>query len=332
MTTRIAAVMTCHNRREKTLACLASLREQRLDDIVIDVVLVDDGSTDGTATAVEESFPEVEILCGDGALFWAPGMRLALAHAARGDYDFYLWLNDDTELDKDAVETLLATYREVTERGHFEPVVVGSTRDPRDGAITYGGRVRPSAWRPSRFQTVNPADRPLPVATMNGNVVLVPRAVYRTVGNMSPYRHSFADQDYGLRVRAAGFSVWTAPGTVAACSKNENPTYGRRYGEKPLSDEVRALFGIKGLLPKDWLRFSRRWHGPFWPLWAASPYLRGLTGILVAHARLRLRRKDGTTALGAVNSTSEWAAAARHRSPENGRSRSASIHLSGRGQ
>jgi GT2 family glycosyltransferase len=70
---------------------------------------VDDGSTDDTATAVSQRFPQVKILQGTGSLFWNGGMRIAFAQALQHDYDYYLWLNDDTVLYPNALETLLTT-------------------------------------------------------------------------------------------------------------------------------------------------------------------------------------------------------------------------------
>ena len=58
----IAVLITCHNRREKTLKCLQSLYFNILSkNYVIEIFLVDDGSTDGTANAVFKKFPLVNI-------------------------------------------------------------------------------------------------------------------------------------------------------------------------------------------------------------------------------------------------------------------------------
>ena len=55
---RITALLASHNRRPKTLACLSSYFAQEVpDDVTLSAVLVDDGSTDGTADAVRERFP-----------------------------------------------------------------------------------------------------------------------------------------------------------------------------------------------------------------------------------------------------------------------------------
>src|SRR5215213_1125781 len=99
----LAVLITCHNRRAKTIACLDALFTQARFAGGFRVFLVDDGSTDGTREAVEAQFSNVTILRGNGTLFWCGGMRKAFAAAAPSDPDHYLWLNDDTRLDPDAL-------------------------------------------------------------------------------------------------------------------------------------------------------------------------------------------------------------------------------------
>ena len=72
---RIAAIITCHNRKEKTLVCLKSLFQIIQN---IDVFLTDDGSTDGTSEAVKKIYPQVNIIQGDGNLFWSRGMYIVV--------------------------------------------------------------------------------------------------------------------------------------------------------------------------------------------------------------------------------------------------------------
>jgi len=94
---KIAALITCHNRRAQTLACLEALYQNALSqDYSLHVILVDDGSTDGTGEAVRELYPSVEIIRGDGNLYWNKGMYRAFGHAMETGFDAYLWLNDDT--------------------------------------------------------------------------------------------------------------------------------------------------------------------------------------------------------------------------------------------
>ena len=116
---------------------------------------------------------------------------------------------------------------------------MGSTRDPQTGQLTYGGVVHPHRWRPLRSELVEPGDAPRPCDTMNGQVVLIPRAVVQRIGNIDPaFVQQMGDFDYGLRARAAGCSVWVAPGTVANCA----PHPEHRTDQRPVVDELRRLW------------------------------------------------------------------------------------------
>lgn len=279
---RVTAVMACHDRRDRTLACLASLTRQTGHDAAVSAVVVDDGSTDGTAEAVERHHPWATVVRGRGDLWWNGGMRVAIAEAVSGhDPDHLWWLNDDTELDDDALSTLLATHRAWPTPGPG-PIVVGSTRDPVTGALTYGGVVRPDRWRPMLFELVPPAADPRPAETMNGNCVLVPGPVARVVGELDPsYRHAMGDYDYGLRAREHGIDVVVAPGTIGTCARNPDP-----WASGDVEETWRKLTGPKGLPPDEWRTFTRRWAGPLWPVYYVSPYARRL-------ARAARRRVPG---------------------------------------
>ena len=104
----IAVCMAAHNRRDRTLACLASLFAADMPaGGRLNVFLLDDGSTDGTGEAVAEAYPQVTLLRGDGACYWAGGMRRAYGAALDGPYTHFVWLNDDVELAPDALTGLL---------------------------------------------------------------------------------------------------------------------------------------------------------------------------------------------------------------------------------
>jgi GT2 family glycosyltransferase len=253
--------------------------------VALDAFVLDDASSDGTAAAVAEEFPEVTVLHGNGKLYWNGGMRRAFAAAMAGDFDYYLWMNDDTELDDGALAVLLDTERQLRQRGHDAVIVAGSTRHPDTGELTYGGVVRPYRWRPLRSELVEPGDTPRPCDTMNGNATLISRAVVRRVGNIDPaFVQQMGDFDYGLRARAAGCSVWIAPGTVGACASHPE----HRPGEQPLGEELRQLWSIKELTPRSWAVFCRRWAGRLWPLYWLSPYV--LRGPRLVLERMPLRR------------------------------------------
>jgi len=102
-------LLTCFNRKEKTLACLKSIYFQMpVKELELVIYLVDDGSTDGTGEAVADEFPEVKILYGDGSLYWNGGMSLAWHTAALDYFDYYIWMNDDIDVKTDAFFTMFA--------------------------------------------------------------------------------------------------------------------------------------------------------------------------------------------------------------------------------
>lgn len=280
---RLAVLLTCYNRKPKTLACLKALFNQELNEaIAISVYLVDDGSTDDTALTVSQTFPEVKILQGSGSLFWNGGMRQAFAQALKQDYDYYLWLNDDTILYPNALNTLLQTSQELSSQGESQALIAGSTCDPTTNTLTYGGVLRRSRWRPIKFDLVEPSEQAQRCDTVNGNCVLIPKAVAQAVGNLDPaFTHYAGDYDYGLRAQKQGCTVWVAPGYVGTCSQNYQP--GSQDNLPMDSGESFKKIGQpKGLSVKEqilhpleeWKIFAQRHAGFLWPIYWLIPYRR----------------------------------------------------------
>ena len=178
----IAVLMTVHNRRVTTIACLERLLPQlHAEDKVF---IVDDGSTDGTREAVESlggsGDKRIRLVQGSGNLYWAKGMALAWRTAIEGEPNAgFLWLNDDTMLSADALRKMRAV-------DDAEGLIVGQLVD-LTGKEVYGLNV--NGW-------------------MNGNFVYVPRKVYEKVGMIcGEYAHAWADSDYAMRCKKAGVSI-----------------------------------------------------------------------------------------------------------------------------
>ena len=272
---RIVALITCHNRKAKTLACLDALFQNPLHEgYLLDVFLVDDGSTDGTEQAVRERYPQVNIIKGDGNLYWNGGMRVAFAAAMEKGFDYYLWLNDDTLLYPTAINSLIATSGELHAKHGKSVIVVGSTQDANDGRLTYGGVIRPNKWKALYFKLVTPKDVPIECETMNGNCVLIPSAIAKEVGNLAKeFAHAMGDQDYGLRARYAGFCVWVMAGFAGTCSRN---TVAGSFNDAslPVAVRLRKMMQPKGLPRASWRVFTQRHAGVLWPIYWLWPYVK----------------------------------------------------------
>lgn len=249
---RIAVLLTVHNRRTKTLHAISRLYAVTLPlDYELDVYLTDDGCTDGTADAVRQQFPNVNILTGDGTLFWNRGMRNSWEAAAKADPDFYLWLNDDTYLYDNALEVLLAVS---TIKAH-KSIILGTTCDTATGQkITYGGRRRGGMFAFDMEQSCE-------CIYMNGNIVLIPRYVFERVGyNDKYYRHSMGDYDYGLMAVKQGLSIFTAPGFLGQCDLHDTIATWKNP-EKSLCERWKAMFRPTGANPFEYFYYRKKHFG-----------------------------------------------------------------------
>ena len=239
--------MTVHDRRDTTLECLRHLFAQ--DCCSLSVYMTDDGCTDGTSKAVASTFPSVHIVPGDGTLYWNGGMRRAWEVAAGTPTDFFLWLNDDTFLCEGALQTLLSVSSTLADKA----IVVGTTAGS-DGNLTYGGR-------DSSGNLLSCDATPLDCVYMNGNIVLIPRAVFETVGfNDAHYVHSLGDFDYGLTAREKGIKVVAAPGVCGICEAHGSlPAWSDPA--RTLSARLGAFFSPTGANPFEFFYYRRKHFG-----------------------------------------------------------------------
>jgi GT2 family glycosyltransferase len=238
---KIAAILTCFNRKQKTLTCLERLsRQEGLGtSLDLDVYLVDDGSTDGTGDAVRAAYPRTHVIQGNGQLFWNRGMHLAWKEAAAaGDYDYYLWVNDDTHIEDFCVRELVSC-AQATGNG---AIICASIRSAVSGEWTYGGYIVAGG----KNVPVTPTGKMEPVTVINGNCVLVPRQVFQRVGNIDPvFIHAIGDLDYGLRAARKNVAIFIAPHFLGYCEKNPSmPKWC--LPQVPLRDRIKNLYSPLG--------------------------------------------------------------------------------------
>ena len=294
---RIAVLMTSFNRREFTLRALRRLYAQRgLDALRVTVFLVEDGCADGTGEAVLAEFPNVRLLHGDGSLYWNRGMRMAFTAALAEGFDAYLLLNDDTMLEGDALRRMVDVSAAQAANGETA-IVVGSTRLPGTGALSYGGIRLRKRGLSVRLEKITPgAANAIACDTMNGNIVLIPAEIAHVVGNLEArFHHHFGDLDYGFRARRAGFAVVIAPGYLGECGTNSvRGTW--RDATLPLRKRWKNLQSPKGQPFAQWMLFTRRHYGWRWLLYACSPYVKTILSGLLLHRRGVVRSQDALSA------------------------------------
>jgi len=275
---KITALIAAHNRRESTIRSLENLYTQQGigDSFELSVVLADDGSTDGTSDEVARRLPQVNVVRGDGNLFWCGGMCLAYDNASDYKSDFYLLLNDDTYLYNDAVRKALNVYIEKSSKGDPRHIVIGSTVNPQSKKISYGGVVRVSHWHPFKYNRLIPREDAQACDTFHGNFVLIHRSVIEKIGFLDDrYTHFFGDIDYGLVAAKAGCGLWVTPGFIGECAEND-PNDHWDSAAYSFPQRVKMFFNVKGMPVRETWVFCRKHGGFAWPLFWLMPIIKGL--------------------------------------------------------
>lgn len=248
----IAVLLTVHNRKEKTLACLDNLHKQLpITGYSVDIYLTDDGCTDGTPEAIREQYPEMNIIKGNGNLFWNRGMYTAWEKATETkDYDFYLWLNDDTFVYPNMLVTLLKD----SESKGDKAIIIGATQSADHTRATYGGRL-------GNGKIPTPDGTLAEVTHFNGNIALIPRYAYHILGNLDYYfTHSKGDFDYGLRAKKKSIKMYQSEEFLGECEQHEsidkwcNP-------DVPFRQRWKALYSPTGMPPKETFHLEKRHCG-----------------------------------------------------------------------
>lgn len=240
--TRAAVLMACYNRIEKTLSCLNSLYSANIpNNTLFDVYMVDDNSPDQTGKIVKDKYPYVNVIFGNGSLYWNRGMRLAWKQARKHtDYDFYIWVNDDTRIEPNAFEIIFNDYYNLLANG-IEAIISGVCYDLNLDEITYGGK-------DINYNLLIPNGVPQPCRYINGNFTLISGKIFNKLGNLSSkYIHAAGDHDYGLRAMKYGFGCFISSYKLAVCIRNKS---GEDQDWKnpgiPLQKRIKNLFSIKG--------------------------------------------------------------------------------------
>ena len=208
----VLAVVLSWNGREDTLACLESLRG-------VETIVVDNGSEDGSADAVAERFPDVELIRAGVNLGFAGGNNVGIRRALDRGADWVVLVNNDATVADDLVAAVVAAAGRQPGAGALAGKVyvddppkvlwyAGGSFEPRVG---YSGRVRGAGKRDDGSD-----DAEIDVDWGTGALLAVSREAIERVGLLDEELFAYLeDVDWCLRIRDAGLRVVFAPGLRA---------------------------------------------------------------------------------------------------------------------
>lgn len=261
---KIAVLLTCFNRKEKTIACLKQLviaLNSAEETISLKIYLTDDGSTDGTGEAVKLTFPDVKILQGNGSLYWAGGMRNSWSEALKDEFDLFFLLNDDTILYPNVFNQLIEARKKAVHTFQQDGIYLGATEDPVSKKNTYGGAVLLNRFT-FKFKHLNPNGTLQRCDLGNANIMFVSKNVVNQIGVLSDdYIHGVADYDYTLRAVKKDIPVLLMPETCGSCVHDHEDSY-IDFHEKTLAERKKYLYHPLGLDFKSNISLMKN-HFPF---------------------------------------------------------------------
>ncbi|UFS72846.1 glycosyltransferase [Geomonas sp. RF6] len=200
----IHILLPVHNRRELTRRFVACLKAQSYRNFRL--VLVDDGSGDGTAAMVREEIPEVTVITGSGSWWWAGCLQQGCRFLERQgvpDSDVVLFANDDTAFDPDFLERAVAFLA-----ARPRTLLLAHAFDAATGVLCDRG-VRID-WPRLRIEKVFSDDD---IGCFSTRGLFMRMGDVRETGGFFPrlLPHYLSDYEFTLRARRRGVRLATTP-------------------------------------------------------------------------------------------------------------------------
>ncbi len=223
---KVSIIIVSYNGRDHLSRCLAALYTCD-QQIPFEAVVVDNASRDGSLAMLARDFPQVRAIASKRNDGFAKGCNLG-ARAALGEY--LLFLNSDTEVLSDALQTLTAFLDEhahaavVTSRLVYPDLTDQGVARSFPGPINaiFGRRTLVTRLLPgNRFSRkyllsrVHPSDRPFEVDWVSGACLMVRAHVFRELGGFDEgFFMYWEDADLCFRIKQRGWKVFAVPAAV----------------------------------------------------------------------------------------------------------------------
>lgn len=281
---RVAAIVLNYNGREVTLETLSSL--VALDYPAVDLVVVDNGSSDGSREAVAAAYPQVTQLVVEVNQGISFGLNRGIRWALEQGHDYVLLLNNDIEAHPDMLSEMVRVAEADPSLGCIGPKAYYYWQ--RDTLWSAGGilRFRESVTRERGEGEIDRGqyDRDEVVDYVNGCAMLVRRQAILDAGLWDPtYVVCVEDADFCVRVKRAGYRCFYAHRAVLWHMVSAS-VGGYKAGRTFHTGRSSAIFARRHATLGQRLRFLA-WSAVALPVAFLRELPRGNHGAAVAKAR-----------------------------------------------
>lgn len=211
---KIAVVIPIHNGLEDTKQCLksiyAALSFSGLQNNVF-LIVVDDGSSDGSAAFIENKYPDIEVLRGNGSLWWSGAVNRGVIYAIdKGASDVILF-NNDNVIDKHCFKALRNVIVKHGSDVIIAPKVINLYPEKH---IKYAGKSFDR--RTGRLIVNRYIHKSVRVNTAGGMGVLIPVSVFKKIGffDAENFPQKCGDADFYLRAEDNGIPMYYEPNMI----------------------------------------------------------------------------------------------------------------------
>lgn len=209
---KVSIIILNWNQRKDTAECLESLN--KLEYKNFSVVIVDNGSSDGSFEYLKGKFPHITLIRNEDNLGFAEGCNVGIRHALSTGTDYILLLNNDTFAEKDVLDVLVRTAEADKDIGVLGGV--NCSYDEPSKLIEIGtnlnwwtGFTRKENLKAIESGSIN---TPQPIQGVTGSVLLIKKEVIDKIGLLDArFFIYYEDTDWCLRAGRAGYKVLYVP-------------------------------------------------------------------------------------------------------------------------
>lgn len=211
---RVYAITVNWNRADDTLECLDSLVEAGVEPSSI--IVVDNGSTDGSVELISREMPLVQIMKMGENLGYIKGVNRGISQALEKGAQMFLLINNDATVDPDAIDKLLEAAERRKTAGILGPKILYYGRN----VIWFAGGRFNWRWGFSSHPGMDDADiaeaKEEKVDFITGCAMMVKREVFEEIGLFNESYWMYAeDLDFCLKALYKGWESWVIPLAMA---------------------------------------------------------------------------------------------------------------------